>query len=341
MLPDSLKSIAVTRNAPSYESARHSLSWNKRLPDRFPELIVHARKVEDVQNAVRYAAAHGLQVGAVSGGHNYIASSIRDRIMVIDVSAMNSITINVEARNARAGAGVKSGELAIALADKGWAFPVGHCAGPALGGYLLGGGFGINYVNWGLSCFMINGFEMVDSRGEVRWVDQNNSPELLWFARGCGPAFPGVITSFDLALKSLPAVASSIYAFPIDDLGDVARWVDSLIVGLPKVELAVLLVGGQILGEVINAKLEASSYFVLWGGRVRGDSGKGRNRAPPPAARTARNISYIRGPRRRDSFRRPLQIVRTIPAGRIQGSRRHGVDRRASGNHTPSCEGSR
>ena len=77
------------------------------------------------------------------------------------------------------------------------------------------------------------------------------------------------------------------------------------------------------------------------GGAFEETIGKKQKSRSAPCSPDRQDISYIRGPRRRDLFRRPLQIVRTIPAGRIQGSRRHGVDRRASGNHTPSCEGSR
>jgi FAD/FMN-containing dehydrogenase len=59
------------RGDSGYEDARRATVWNVRLPDRYPAVIVQARSVDDVEAAVRYAAAHGLRVGARSGGHSW------------------------------------------------------------------------------------------------------------------------------------------------------------------------------------------------------------------------------------------------------------------------------
>lgn len=265
LLPVGLQEISTQRVDQDYDTDRTNLLWNRRTPDRFPHTIVHARNVEDVRQAVRYAAENKLLVSSMSSGHSYIGSSLRDDAVLIDVSALKSIDIDVANNRAVVQPGVNGPLLAKSLSPHGLAFPVGHCSGPAMGGYLLGGGFGLNWSDWGMACTLVRGFDMVTADGSVLSVDQESDPDRMWLARGCGPSFPGVVVSYELELKPLPAVATSLYVFPVENANDVGVWIDETLTKIrSSVEVCVLIAGGPMLGKALNFDAESTSYLAVW-----------------------------------------------------------------------------
>lgn len=166
---------------------------------------------------------------ARSGGHNYHSSPVRDGGLLLDLSALN--TLQVDAPNLRASVqpAVKSGALVSALTPRGLAFPVGHCAGVALGGFLLNGGFGWNMGTWGPSCFSVRGIELVTADGELVYADADRNRDLFWAARGAGPGFFAVATRFDLNLHPLPkAIGVRTAEFAMSYALEVGEWVGEL-----------------------------------------------------------------------------------------------------------------
>lgn len=106
-----------------------------------------------MQIVVRFAAARGLSVTARSGGHNWSGIAPQD-CMVLDLDALDRITIDADARIAEVEPAITNRALARTLAAHGLAFLVGHCGTVSLGGYLLGGGFGWNSGQWGLAALV-------------------------------------------------------------------------------------------------------------------------------------------------------------------------------------------
>ena len=141
-----LRGDLTTRDEARYRHTREELIFNGRKPDRHPMLIVRAADVEDVRTVVRFAAAEGLAISVRGSGHNWSAIALQDGI-VLDVSALDAVTIDPAARIAEVGPGVTNRRLARALGEHGLAFPLGHCGTVAVSGYLLGGGFGWNSAN--------------------------------------------------------------------------------------------------------------------------------------------------------------------------------------------------
>jgi FAD/FMN-containing dehydrogenase len=185
--------------------------------------------VADVEKAVKFAADRDWVVAAKSGGHSHIGSSIRDDALVIDMSAMDSVELDPVTRKAKVGPGVKSEQLVTELAKHGLSFPAGHCRNVRMGGYLLGGGFGINWNQWGPACYSVTGADVVGPDGSVRTINDENDGDLMWLARGCGPSFPGVITAYYLDVKPIPAsIRTSMYVFPLAETAAVTQWFDEL-----------------------------------------------------------------------------------------------------------------
>jgi FAD/FMN-containing dehydrogenase len=81
----------------------------------------------DVIEAVKLAGSRGLRISVRTGGHSWIATSLRDGGMLIDLSQFNGITVDVQARTAIAQPAIRNTEVMAALARHGLAFPAGHC----------------------------------------------------------------------------------------------------------------------------------------------------------------------------------------------------------------------
>ena len=217
------------RGTDGYEAARAATVWNARLPDRHPDVVVQAAGVDDVVAAVRYAKLHGLQVGVRSGGHSWSANHVRDGGVLIDVSRLDHCRVDPARRVAVVGPGMGGSALADELARHRLFFPVGHCKGVRIGGYLLQGGYGWNSRVLGPACESVIGLDVVTADGEQLYCDADHHPELYWAARGSGPGFFAVVTAFHLRLYALPAViGSSLYVYPIDTADEVFSWARSI-----------------------------------------------------------------------------------------------------------------
>jgi FAD/FMN-containing dehydrogenase len=208
-----------------YEAARRATVWNRLVPQRFPEVIVQACDTDDVVAAIRYARTQGFQVGVRSGGHSWNASHLRDGGMLLDVSRLDHRRVDAEAMIAHVGPGVVASAFATDLDAQGLFFPSGHCEGIRLGGYLLQGGYGWNSKVVGPACESVLGLEVVTAEGDTLYCDPDHHPDLYWAARGSGPGFFGVVTSFTLRLHRRPAVLGTcLYLYPVDVADEVFSW---------------------------------------------------------------------------------------------------------------------
>jgi FAD/FMN-containing dehydrogenase len=239
----------LLRGEDGYARAREDSLANRRRPSRHPEAIVRARSAADVVAAVRLARARGWQVDVRSGGHSWSGSHLHDGGLLIDVAAMQAFEIDAAARTAVAEPGIPGSKLAAALAERDLFFPTGHCIGPALGGYLLQGGFGWNSRVLGPACMSVTAVEAVTMDGEHVVADADENPELYWAARGAGPGFPAIVTRFHLALAPRPAAQiGSAYLFDIDALDELMTWAHEVSPRVPTSIEMMIFIGRHISG---------------------------------------------------------------------------------------------
>ena len=219
----------LRRGDPGYEAARRDCVWNARIADRFPDVIVQAADAEDVVRAVQLAAEQDMRIGVRSGGHSWSGSHLRDGGMLLDLSRLTEVSIDAEARTAAVQPGVRGSDLAGALRAHNLFFPVGHCQGVALGGYLLQGGFGWLSRIFGPACASVTAIDVVTADGELLHADEHTNADLLWAARGAGPGFFAVVTRFHLQLHSWPATAmNSVYLYPVELLDEIYGWAHAI-----------------------------------------------------------------------------------------------------------------
>jgi len=213
------------RGAAGYETARRKTVWNGLVPERFPDVIVQATDPGDVVAAIRYARTHGHHVGVCSGGRGWTASHLRDGGLLLDVSRLDHCTVDTDRMTAHVGPGKAASALALDLDSQGLFFPAGHCDGIRLGGFLLQGGYGWNSKVVGPACESVVGLEVVTADGERIYCDAEHHPDLFWAARGSGPGFFGVVTSFTLRVHPRPPVwGTCLYMYPIDVADEVFTW---------------------------------------------------------------------------------------------------------------------
>ena len=66
---------------------------------------------------------------------------------------------------------------------------------------------------------------MITAEGEQIHCDADNHTDLYWAARGAGPGFFGVVTSFYLKLHKRPgACGTSVYVYPIELADEIYTW---------------------------------------------------------------------------------------------------------------------
>jgi FAD/FMN-containing dehydrogenase len=211
----------IAEGEAGFIAAHEGFVWNGRKPQATPRVIIRATSTADVQAAVRYAAANGYRVSARSGGHNWSGIALQDGV-ALDLSALDAVSIDRLARIAEIGPAVKNLALSVELTAKGLAFPVGHCGDVAMGGYLLGGGFGWNEGTWGPACHLIEKAEVVLADGSAVMVSATEHADIFWALRGAGPLFFGIVTRFWLRLMPLPpAMAVTTWTYPLTRTAEV------------------------------------------------------------------------------------------------------------------------
>jgi FAD/FMN-containing dehydrogenase len=235
-LTDRLAGRLILRGEPGYEQARTGRIFNARRPDRFPAAVLLAASDDDVIDGVRLAGERGWPVSVRSGGHSWAAWSLRDDALLIDLGGLRDLAYDPATGVAAARPAIKGGlELAPFLAERGRAFPGGHCASVGLGGYLLQGGQGWDGRDRGWACQSVTGLDVVTADGTLVRADAEQHADLLWAARGAGPGFPGVITRFHLQTYAAPAVMwHDTWTFGLEDTVELLTWLHELVPSLDR-----------------------------------------------------------------------------------------------------------
>jgi FAD/FMN-containing dehydrogenase len=177
-----------------YDTAR--LAWNLGVDQR-PAAIAVPADIADVQRIVRAASAAGLGVLVQPNGHS--AGLDLTEVILLRPRAFDEITIDVDGRTARVGAGVNWGRVLLELEGTGLVALAGSNPEVNVVAYSLAGGHSLFGRAHGLQSPAVTAVELVDASGVFVRVTDQSDPALIWALRGAGSLF-GVVTAIEFAL---------------------------------------------------------------------------------------------------------------------------------------------
>lgn len=191
--------------------------------DPNPLAIVHCRTEEDVRECLRFVVDAGLGFTIRSGGHTTAGYSSSDGRVVLDVSALNGVSVDAAARTAVAGTGTPFEKLNKALHAHGLHVPGGECDSVCIGGFVQGGGYGFTSRTFGMNCDNVLSMRVMLADGSLVVASREEHADLLWaMCGGTGCNF-GVLLSVEYRLQVLPELCGWALAWPLETPADRAN----------------------------------------------------------------------------------------------------------------------
>jgi hypothetical protein len=198
--------------------------------NQWPAAVCQAHSVDAVQKVLRFCRQYSLKVCVRSGGHCWHGSWFKGpNTVLLDVGALNTVQYDETQQTLTVGPGAKGLHVLQFLQQRSpqpLFFPCGHCPNVSLGGFILGGGYGIGHTRYGMTSMLVDGVEAVLGSGEIvraSTLAPVSEPEpdssstritattravntaMMDLIRGSHACFPAVITKFYFSnLPSLP-----------------------------------------------------------------------------------------------------------------------------------------
>ncbi|QBX56085.1 FAD-binding oxidoreductase [Nocardioides seonyuensis] len=173
--------------------------WNVAIPVR-PAAVLAAHDAQDVVEAVRFAARHGIRVTPQATGHGPMAELTTE--LLVTTKELDEVEIHPEGW-ARVGAGVKWLRVVEAAAPHGLAPLSGSITDVGIVGYTTGGGLGPMARSYGLASDKVRAIEVVTGDGVLRRATPTEHPELFFALRG-GKGMLGIVTAIEFDLVHQP-----------------------------------------------------------------------------------------------------------------------------------------
>jgi FAD/FMN-containing dehydrogenase len=215
---------------PAYEEARRV--YNAMI-DRRPRVIVRCAGLEDVVAAVDFARETEAGVAVRGGSHSVPGFGTADDAVVVDLSGMQKVEVDPDARTARADGGATWGAFNDATHAHGLATTGGIISTTGIGGLTLGGGIGYLSRGFGLSCDNLVSADIVTADGSTLTASEHENEDLFWALRGGGGNF-GVVTTFEYRLHPVREIYGGPIVYELADAAEVLRFYRDFIQDAPE-----------------------------------------------------------------------------------------------------------
>jgi FAD/FMN-containing dehydrogenase len=251
-LRGAVRGRVLAPGAAGYDAAR--FVFNRRFDAIRPPAVVQARDAADVIAVVRWAGRHDVRLVSRSGGHGYNGNSTSASAVVVDVGALDHVSL--AGTTATIGPGARILETYAKLAAHGLTVPAGSCPSVAVGGLVLGGGMGLAGRALGLTIDRVSSFDAVTADGVRRRVDAHHDEDLFWALRGGGGSF-AIVTAVRLRTHRVASGAWFRVTYPAASRdAALAAW-DTLAPGAPPELTAILTLtstGASAFGQYLGSE---------------------------------------------------------------------------------------
>jgi hypothetical protein len=200
-----------------YAEASHL--FQPRFDSLEPAGIAYCSTSADVATCLNFVRTFRLPVRVRSGGHSNAGWSTVTGGVVIDVSAMNSVSFGDQ--TVTVGAGLDLIQFFASLAGNGVAVPAGSGPTVSIAGLTLGGGIGALSRRYGTTSDNLAGVDLVTADGSLLTCDDTQNSEVMWASRGGGGGNFGVVTALTFATHSVPRLCEYSLTWPWADAASV------------------------------------------------------------------------------------------------------------------------
>ncbi|WP_100835553.1 FAD-binding oxidoreductase [Kitasatospora fiedleri] len=234
-----------------------SAAFNERWADRAPTAVLRAAGPPDVLRAIDWARDHAVPIVPRGGGHSYAGNSVNSGL-VVDLRALDAITVDPATGRVTVGGGVLTGALYAALRPHGLALPLGNGAGVGIAGLALGGGSAATSRRFGLTADTLRATTLATADGTVLTCDADRNEDLYWACRGGGGGNFGINLDLTFQAVEAPAASTCLLLWEAEHAEHVLHTVQELMLTAPEetsLRLGVATSGGRTLVSTVGLHL--------------------------------------------------------------------------------------
>ena len=193
--------------------------------------VVHCRRADDVQVAIRAARELDVPLSVRGGGHDWAGRALCNGI-VIDLGGMRDVFVAPDRRTALVSGGALASDVAVVTDPLGLAVVAGSVGSVGMAGLTLGGGYGPLIGRFGLALDNLLEAQVVLADGRIVNAGLHHHEELFWALRGGGGNF-GVVTALSCRLQDLPSVHAGVLVYPFSEAKAVLARCSMLAASMP------------------------------------------------------------------------------------------------------------
>jgi FAD/FMN-containing dehydrogenase len=212
-LKEHIRGSVLTPADSEYEQVRRP--WNLTV-DHHPALILVPENAQDVAAGVKFAHENGLGVAIQTTGHTVHQPA--DGALLIVTSHLTGVTVDAEARTARAEGGAHWEHVLEQAMPHGLAPLLGTSPHVGVAGYTLVGGISWMARKFGYAADSLIAVEIVTADGQIRRASADENADLFWALHGGSGNF-GVVTALEFKLYPVATIYAGGLVYP----GEMAR----------------------------------------------------------------------------------------------------------------------
>lgn len=179
-LQSSIQGAVLLPGDPGYASA--SELANPRFQFH-PQVVVMCKSIADVSVCLDVINRFGVSFAVRSGGHSTAGYS-GSNVMILDVSGLDSVSVDPVNRLATVGPGCNWGTFNATVEKFGLHLPGGACPDVCQGGYMQGGGYGFTARIFGMNCDQPLSLLVMLADGSIVQASATVNSDLFWAMRG-------------------------------------------------------------------------------------------------------------------------------------------------------------